>query len=300
MNEKTEETVPGIRVLYEDRHIAVVEKPVGVLAEGTSPAPAKKPAASPKKKKDEPQKAPSAGTSGIRKDSGTPDIVSLLAQRAGTPDGEDAWYAPVHRLDCAVGGAMALAKKPYAAAVLSEALRERGENVKKEYLCIVSGVFSEKEGTLRDLLIHDARQNKTFIADRMRAGVREAVLSYRVLAEASCGGSPISLLCVTLGTGRSHQIRVQFSSRSHPILCDGKYGGRRPAGAEGGGIALWSFHLAIPHPVNLSRTADGRRENPNAPRFPDIDAYSLPQTDALPWSLFAETLDDLRRRFDIR
>ena len=246
-----------MKVLYEDKHVIAVEKPVGVMAEGAE-------------------------------DTGADNVVSLLLARERENGKPTPYIAPVHRLDCAVGGVMVLAKKQYAAALLSEVVRERG--AKKEYLACVWGTFPEKSGTMTDLLYKDARKNKVFVVDRMRAGVKEASLSYAVLGEAEADGKPVSLLKITLGTGRSHQIRVQLANRSHPILCDGKYGGQRPEGARGAGIALWSHHMQMPHPVTLSRSADGRKPNPNAPAFADLDVYSCPPKDDCPWSLFARQI----------
>ena len=251
-------TDTDIRVLYEDKHVIAAEKPVGILSEHAN-------------------------------DTDNADIVSLLIAREKENGNPTPYIAPIHRLDCAVGGVMLLAKKPYAAGLLSEVMQKRG--AEKTYLTVVQGIFTEKTGVLRDLLFKDARQNRVFVVDRMRAGVRESELSYRVLGEDVLDGQPVSLLAVTLGTGRSHQIRVQLSSRSHPVLCDGKYGGRRPAGAGDGGIALWSHHLVMPHPVTLSRTKDGRTPNPNAPAFPQIDVRSCPPLDRVPWSVFADIIN---------
>ena len=145
---------------------------------------------------------------------------------------------PVHRLDREAGGVMVFARTKKAAAVLSAAIQEH--KLTKEYVCIVRGAPAEESGEYTDLLLHDKQRNKTFVVSRMRGGVKEARLSYRVLAS----NGEHSLVRVALQTGRTHQIRVQFASRKTPLVGDGKYGG------GSGELALWSCHLAFPHPVS--------------------------------------------------
>lgn len=143
---------------------------------------------------------------------------------------------PVHRLDREVGGVMVYARTGPAAASLSAAIG-RGE-FQKEYLCVVLGRPEADRALCRDLLLHDRTRNKSFVVQRMRTGVRAAKLEYQVLASAEGR----SLVRVLLHTGRTHQIRVQFSSRGAPLAGDGKYGG------GGGDIALWSWRLTLPRP----------------------------------------------------
>ena len=122
---------------------------------------------------------------------------------------------PLHRLDKNVGGVMVYARTKAAAATLSKAI-QNGEMV-KEYVAKVHGTPPEA-GMLTDLLFKDSRKNKVFVVKKARAGVKEAKLQYRHLGE--------GLVHVRLFTGRSHQIRVQFSSRGFPLVGDHKYGSR--------------------------------------------------------------------------
>ena len=127
---------------------------------------------------------------------------------------------PIHRLDKNVGGVMVYARNKKAAAALSKSVQE-GTMV-KEYVALVHGTPPES-GDWEDLLWKDSRQNKVFVVKRQRTGVKKARLEYHVLRS-----GPESLVRVRLHTGRSHQIRVQFSSRGFPLVGDHKYGSRDP------------------------------------------------------------------------
>ena len=144
---------------------------------------------------------------------------------------------PVHRLDRGAAGLMVFARNSKAAAGLSRAVQEK--QLKKEYFARVSGVPAEKEGEMTDFLFKDSRKGKVFAVKRPRKGVREARLTYRVLWQ----DEDSSLVRVALDTGRTHQIRVQFSSRGMPLWGDGKYGSRVK-----GELALFSCGLGFPHP----------------------------------------------------
>ena len=143
-------------------------------------------------------------------------LADLLEERTG------GYIGTVHRLDRGVGGVMVYAKTPAAAAKLSAAVQAR--ELRKEYLAVVRGVPSPESGEMRDLLFHDRRQNKTFVVNRMRKGVKTASLSFITHGYASYEGQPLSLISVTPHTGRTHQIRVQFASRRLPLTGDRKYG----------------------------------------------------------------------------
>ncbi len=144
-------------------------------------------------------------------------MPQLLREHWGSPD---AYVGVVHRLDVPTEGVMVFARTPHAAAELSRQIAAR--ELKKEYLCTCAGVPEPPEGEMRDFLFKD-RAGKVFPVKSARRGAKEAVLRYRV-EEAADDGSAVCR--VFLDTGRTHQIRVQFASRKHPLHGDGKYGSR--------------------------------------------------------------------------
>ena len=142
---------------------------------------------------------------------------------------------PVHRLDKNVGGVMVYARTREAAARLSKAVQE-GAMV-KEYVALVHGIPPEA-GDWQDLLWKDSQKNKVFVVNRERKRVKPARLEFTRLT-----GSDPALVRVLLHTGRSHQIRVQFSSRGYPLVGDHKYGARD----DGTAPMLFSCALTFPY-----------------------------------------------------
>lgn len=190
--------------LFEDKNIVIVLKPAGVLSQTD--------------------------------EKGNPNMPAMLNEHFFEA-GDQAQAYTVHRLDREAAGVMVYAKTQNAAAKLSAQVQDK--TMGKEYLAVVQGILPEKEGVFKDLLFKDSGKNKSFVVKRERKGVKRASLAYRVLLEQD--GK--SLVHIRLHTGRTHQIRVQFSSRKFPLVGDGKYGG------GGGALALWSVRLTLKHPV---------------------------------------------------
>ena len=220
-----------VSVLFESKSLVVCEKPVAML---TLPA-----------------------------EGGEESLIDILERQLG-----HGTLYPVHRLDRLTGGLVVFAKTKTAAAELSRIFSEH-EN-KKDYLCVIHGTPERKTDTLCDLLFADKRANKAYITDKSRKGVKEARLSYRVLATATYKEKPVSLLFVSLHTGRMHQIRAQLSHRGHALLGDGKYGSRE----NGCTVALHACHLAF-----------SLRE--------EYEFFSRPQKQ-FPWDLFDDELYNIK------
>lgn len=148
---------------------------------------------------------------------------------------------PIHRLDKSVSGVMVFAKTKAAAGKLSAMVQNN--EIKKEYLAVVCGKPQEKCAVLEDLLFKDSSKNKSFVVKRMRKGVKKASLEYETMGTVIDDNKELSLLKILLHTGRTHQIRVQFSSRKLPLLGDGRYGGKAKCD-----VALFSHSLTLKHP----------------------------------------------------
>lgn len=140
------------------------------------------------------------------------DVPAALAEQLGGD------IYPIHRLDKNVGGVMVFARTKQAASVLSQCV-QNGDLI-KEYVALTHGQ-PPAYGDWEDLLFKDSRKNKVFVVNKQRVGVKKARLIYQIL---SPGAN--TLVQIRLYTGRSHQIRVQFSSRGFPLVGDHKYGSR--------------------------------------------------------------------------
>lgn len=172
----------------------------------------------------------------------TPDhngMPDLLGEKLSYPA---ASIYPVHRLDATTGGLTVYALTKPAAASLSAALAER--RFSKTYLALCEGIPVPSEGEMEDELFFDRRKRQSFVVNHPRKGTKSASLSYRVLRELTVSEMPCAMCAVSLYTGRTHQIRVQFASRRHPLLGDKKYGARIPWH----GMALWCSGLSFPDP----------------------------------------------------
>ncbi len=205
-----EDLVKNLNVLYEDNHLIVVEKPINI---------------------------PTCADSS--KDIDLINIVKTYIKEKYNKPG-NVYLGLVHRLDRPVGGLMVFAKTSKAASRLNEQIRN--DEILKKYYAVIQGVLTLKEGKFEDHLLKDSKTN---IVKIDRAG-KYAMLEYKVLSEKEA----LSLIDVNLHTGRSHQIRVQFSSRNCPLYGDQKYNKKAKCHEQ---IALYSYFLSFKHPVTKEK-----------------------------------------------
>lgn len=209
---KIEENEINLKIIYEDNHIIVVEKPANIPSQGDK--------------------------------TGDLDMLTIikayLKEKYNKPG--NVYLGLVHRLDRPVGGVMVFAKTSKAAARLSEQVREKV--FKKKYLVIVNGKFEEKKGTLKDYLLKNERLNKSRVVEEGTKNSKYAELDYEVLKYDK--EQNLSLLKIDLHTGRHHQIRVQLSSRDHSIYGDAKYNGRGSTRQ----LYLWAYELTIQNVIS--------------------------------------------------
>ena len=160
-------------------------------------------------------------------------IKEYLKEKYNKPG--NVYLGLVHRLDRPVGGVMVFAKTSKAASRLSEQVRTH--KISKKYYAVVEGNLP-KEGILKDKLLKDTKNNIV----RVDSKGKDAELSYKLISKKD----NLNLVDIDLKTGRSHQIRVQFSSRNNPLYGDQKYNKSAKVGEQ---IALFSYSLSFYHPT---------------------------------------------------
>lgn len=200
-----------IPIVYEDNHLLCVIKPVGMPAQEDR--------------------------------SGRPDLLSLLKDylvKKYDKKGE-AWLGLVHRLDQPVSGLMLFAKTSKAASRLSEAFRSR--RMDKIYHAVTRGLIPEDEGRWTDRISDKKMNGRYFISP----SGKPASLSFKVLKRDP--EHKLSLLRISLDSGRSHQIRVQSSSRHYPLAGDRRYGLMDDLDQSLDSPALFASELIFEHPV---------------------------------------------------
>lgn len=225
------------QILFEDSDILVIRKPAGIATQAAR--------------------------------IGQMDVVSELknylaaqSRKKGQPV-KSPYLGVIHRLDQPVEGVLVFGKTHRTSAALQDQLKDK--TLHKRYLAAVCGKPSLPENRLTDYLIKEGSMAK--ITASARGGAKKAVLQYTLLDTCNveigarhdtveAWGAPVevSLLDISLLTGRFHQIRAQLSHMGCPLLGDQKYGtevsGLISSSLQISGTALCAYHLDFTHPDN--------------------------------------------------
>lgn len=203
--------LPNINIIYEDNHIIVVEKKPNILVQKDN-------------------------TNDICLTDIIKDYIKIKYNKPG-----NVYLGLVHRLDRPVGGIMVFAKTSKAAERLSKSIQNK--EITKIYYAVVEGT-PNKEGTFKDYIIKDNNTNTSHITSKDKGKI--AILNYTTIATIN----NMSLVKINLITGRSHQIRVQFSYHNNPLIGDQRYNKKATPNLD---IALFAKILEFTHPVTKEK-----------------------------------------------
>ena len=199
-----------MKVIYEDNHLLVVYKPYGILAQADG--------------------------------SIKPDILTLakayLKEKYQKPG--NVYLGLVHRLDINTEGIMVLAKTSKAAKRLSADIAQH--DFEKKYLAVVEGL--PQGSTLETYLSKNENERKAYVTGPDRGKL--AKLSFKVLRTWTIANQLLSIVDISLETGRFHQIRCQFAHSGHPLYGDTKYGSKNIVKTA----VLQAYSLSFRHPIS--------------------------------------------------
>lgn len=205
--------MPDLKVLYEDNHLLIVEKPVNMPVQADS-------------------------SKDLDLLTTAKHYIKVKYNKPG-----DVFLGLVHRLDRPVGGAIVFAKTSKAASRLADQLRLR--KIERQYLAVTYGEPKESKGKFVDYLYKNRKENQSYVVKKGYKEAKRAVLTYKILDRKQ--DQDLNLVKIELETGRSHQIRVQLSHHGLPLWGDQKYAA--DLNKPGQQIALWAYKLSLKHPT---------------------------------------------------
>jgi len=200
-----------IKILFEDNHLVIAEKPSPLLTQPTE------------------------------KDSNSLEthLKSYIKKRENKKN--NVYLHCVHRIDKKVSGIVIFAKSSKALKRMQKMQKEK--KIEKKYIACLNGKIDNLTATLEDYLKHS--DFKALITNKNDKAAKLASLNYYVIEHAK----DVSLVEITLNTGRYHQIRAQFSNIGHPVVGDRKYGS--PQNFES--IMLHHASVSFIHPVTMKQ-----------------------------------------------
>ena len=202
-------------ILYEDKHILVINKPPGLIVQGA--------------KKD--------------KESLLTILKNFIKKRDNKPG--NVFLAVVHRLDKKVSGVLVFAKRSKSAKRLFESFQRK--EITKLYLAVVEGIL-KGEGVWEDYLLWDRKKRKTIVLKEASKNTKKAITFYFTLYNFK-NRTFVLLFPIT---GRKHQLRAVLFKRGYPVIGDIKYGSKNRI-LNGKAILLHSLYLSFPHPISKEK-----------------------------------------------
>lgn len=195
-----------INIIYEDNHLLVVEKPINIPVQEDN-----------------------------SKDKDFFNILKEFIKKRDNKPG-NVYLGLLHRLDRPVGGLMVFAKTSKCASRISKQIQNH--EFKKTYYAVIMNKPKKTKEILIDYLLKDKNSNIVKVDKRGKKSILEyEVIDYK---------NKMTLIRIYLKTGRSHQIRVQFSSRGYPLYGDHKYNKEVEKNSN---IALFAESISFKHPI---------------------------------------------------
>ena len=204
--------IESSRILYEDNHIIIINKPSGLLVQGDATG-----------------------------DVPLLELLKAYLKKKYNKPGK-VFLGTIHRLDRPASGCIVYAKTSKALTRMTQLFAKR--EIKKEYLALTAKANIPSEGTLINYIAKQTSKNKVVCLDKQTPESKKAELKFEVMVKFSDS----LLLRVDLKTGRKHQIRVQLSKMGCPIAGDLKYGFDKPNSDKS--ICLHCLSLDFIHPVS--------------------------------------------------